>query len=76
MGEPSRSSPLSPVSTPCTAPPCSSSFAAVVSLRSMTPAASAFSPSQRAISATDALKKPWFRIVGGVGIRTAFDGVR
>ena len=41
-----------------------------------TPSASACSPSQRAISESEAVKKPWFRMVGGVGTRIPWREVR
>ncbi|HJS47166.1 MAG TPA: hypothetical protein VJ773_04165 [Gemmatimonadales bacterium] len=45
-------------------------------MKRFTPSPSAFSPSQRTISQSDAVKKPWFRIEGGVGIRSARPAVR
>jgi len=40
-------------------------------VKMFTPSSSAFPPSQRTISEMDAMKRPWFCIVGGVGIRCA-----
>src|SRR6185437_7853665 len=70
-GVPSRARPDGAVRTPTTRSPSTSSDSAGKPVKMFTPAASAFSPSQRTISQRDATWYPWLRIVGGVGRRSA-----
>jgi hypothetical protein len=60
-----------PVRTPTTFPSFTTSDTAAVSGSTIAPPASACSPSQRPSSDNETTTLPWFRIVGGVGIRIA-----
>ena len=63
------------VRTPRTASPSTRSASTGKPVKTFTPSPSARAPSQRTISQIEAVKNPWFRIEGGVGIRSAFSAV-
>ena len=75
-GDPSRRRPAGAVSSPTTRFSCMSRDPIANPGNTSTPSPSACSPSHRAISESEAVKKPWFRMVGGVGTRIPRRGVR